>query len=573
MNQDWKNGQLALLVCIAFVFLTAFSQDGNLYPQDYFRSPVGYTMTLSGTFGELRPNHFHAGIDIKPNKGIGDAILSAADGYVSRIKVSSRGYGNALYIDHPNGYTTVYAHLNAFSPEIEAYVKKQQYARQEYEVEIYPQPYELTVSRSQRIGGLGNSGRSFGPHLHYEIRETSSEKPINPLLFGYKVRDSKPPMLKELKVYGLDDSRAETSSRSITLKSLGKGKYDVPGLDTISVAAWRCGLGIKAYDLLNGASNWNGVYQIEMFVNNMRRYNWTAETFSFDETRYLNAHIDYLERLQKKAYFNRLYRLPGNQLQMYEGVVQEGVIELSKYDPSEVKIVVTDVEGNTSTVRFFVKRKEVKQATKAAYNYVLPYNEESIVREGAFEAYLPQGSLYEDKYLMLRSSPDPSAGTYSAVYEFGDKEVPLHKYIDIKIRANNIPESLRSKAFIADCSGGGISARPSSWEGDQLVAKTRSFGNYCILTDTKPPVIKATRLKKDMRKYSSMQFRLSDDKTGVESYDGYINDQWVLFEYNSKNGRITYQFDERCPKGQNTVRIVARDGVGNVKEYSYTFRR
>ena len=168
------------LIIIPFLFFISVSMAQNSYPQDYFQSPLEIPLILSGTFAELRSNHFHSGLDIKTQQQSGLKVMAAASGFVSRIKVSHFGYGKALYITHPNGYTTVYAHLQNFNPEIDAYIKHRQYKNESYEIELFPKAGELLVNNGDIVAYSGNTGGSGGPHLHFEIRN-KQEHPMNPM--------------------------------------------------------------------------------------------------------------------------------------------------------------------------------------------------------------------------------------------------------------------------------------------------------------------------------------------------------------------------------------------------------
>ena len=294
-----------LLLSTLLLFLWAFKMSDpptdEKYPVDYFHAPVSHTLLLSGTFGELRPNHFHAGIDIKSSKGVaGDPVFAAADGYVSRIKVDESGYGNAVYINHPNGYTTVYAHLDRFSDGLAVYVKKLQYQKKSFEVDLNPGHGEFQVLQGEQLGIMGNSGSSNGAHLHFEVRKTSTQKPVNPLLFGFKVADHVKPKMHSLKAYFLNDKLEERGSKEFSLKKIRNGHYRIKG-DTLTLAAWRAGFALKVYDHFDRVSNWNGIYSLKMYQDDLLVYDFDMEEFSFNESLYINAHCDYEERVTKKV--------------------------------------------------------------------------------------------------------------------------------------------------------------------------------------------------------------------------------------------------------------------------------
>lgn len=569
MNHRIQYIAFALLV----LGITAFTfTQQHTYPQDYFRSPVDYAMKLSGTFGELRPNHFHAGIDIKPLKGVGDNIYAVADGYVSRVKALPNSYGNVVYIDHPNGYTSVYAHLYKYNDTIAKYVKKRQYEKQQFRVDLYPAAGEIAFKKGDLIGYMGTSGRSFGTHLHFEIRNTKTEKAINPLLFGLKLADDVAPRITQLKVYSLTPELRELESKKFDIK---KGKYGYyVGGDTLRVGAWRVGLALKAFDFMNNVSNWNGIYSMEMYVDDSLHYSFQMNEISFDETRYINAHCDYGERVTNRSYFNRCYRLPGNRLSVYDNMVDEGVIELEKNRAKKIEYIVKDSYENTSKLRFYIRRAEVKpQDVQQSYNYLLPYTERNLIQNGDFEVDFPKGTFYEDLYLNYQVSYEKSDDTYSPIYHLGDRIIPMHRYFTVGIRPVDLPEHLRDKAVIASCPEGLDEECLSGhrWEGDMLKATTRELGNLTVMLDTIAPSIKVSKIANTMKKNYRMIFNITDDFSGIKSYRATVDDEWILMEYDEKNDQLTHRFDGRIPKGKHRLVLTVEDARGNVATYKKSF--
>jgi len=561
---------------VSLCFILAFTKDSNpKYPQDAFVSPVKNALFLSGTFGELRPNHLHSGIDIKGK--VGNTIVSIADGYISRIKVQSGGYGNVLYISHPNGYTSVYAHLSRFQPEVAAYVKSQQYQRQSFEVDLYPAAGQFKVEKGKEIGRMGVSGRSFGPHLHFEIRDSGTEKPINPLLFGFKVADRVAPKMHALKIYYLNDKRETAQTKSFNLYKGGK-TYRI-SKDTLKIGAWRAGFGVKTYDHMDKVSNWNGVYSLDMYVDDQLSYSWKMESFSFDETRYINAHLDYAEQVAKKSYYNRCYQLPGNQLSIYEQALNGGVVELSAHVAKEIRVVVGDVAGNESTLIFYAKRAEVDQPDAQVYNYFLPYDEENIVQTSNFKVHFPKGTFYENVYLKYNQSQERSAGVYSATHHIQDFKTPVHQYFDVSIRASQLSEELKEKAFIAFCGPKNkITNCGGSWDGDLLTSSVRDMGDYCVMLDTEPPTIKPIKFARNMRGYNRMSFKVKDNFKTARNMENFffkatIDGQWILMEYDSKNDLITHRFDDRTPSGEHLFTLTVTDHNGNSRIFERTIVR
>jgi len=543
------------------------------YPQDYFRSPVDHDIKLSGTFGELRPNHFHAGIDIKSKTGkIGQNLYAVADGVVSRINIKSSGYGNALYIDHPNGYTSVYAHLDKFPKEIADYMYQRQYEKQISEIEAYPPADKFSFKKGDIIGTLGLSGRSYGPHLHFEIRDTKSEVPINPLLFGFEINDKVRPDLRAVKLYGLNTQMNELKSKQFTLRQSGSN-YST-SKDTIEMDTYDVGIAMKAYDQMTGVSNLNGIYSLKMYVDDSLHFGFTMDKISFDETRYINAHMDYIERETKKSYFNRCFKLPGNHLSIYENKDWDGVIKINEDKAKKIHYVVTDLHQNISESTFWIKKsKEAEDFDGKPYQYLLYHNQDNEISRRDINFFMPKGALYRDLEFHFLASEDSSHNIYSDVYHLHDPLTPLHKYFGLSIRPNSDLQGLQGKAFIGYCGedneyfncGG-------TWEGEMLTTKTSKLGNYCIMLDTIAPSITPVKFRSKLNGYSSITFKIGDNVkvgTGGEglSYKGYIDDQWILMTYNGKNETVTYKIDDALQAGQHTFKLIVRDALGNSTTY------
>jgi len=552
---------------------TTVQQANPLYPQDYFRSPVDHAIKLSGTFGELRPNHFHAGIDIKSKTGkIGQKIYAVADGTVSRINIKSSGYGNALYINHPNGYTSVYAHLQKFPKDITNYMITQQYLDQNSETEHYPPVGKFMIKKGDIIGTLGLSGRSYGPHLHFEIRDTKTEIPINPLLFGLTVEDEVRPDLRAVKLYGLDANMNELTSSQYTLRKSGS-KFK-PNKDTIKINASQVGLALKAYDQMNGTSNLNGIYAMKMFVDDSLHFSFTMDKISFDETRFINAHLDYQEQVVNKSYYNRCFRMPGNKLSIYKSNNYNGVVDISAEQAREVSYQVTDLNGNQSECLFWIK-KATKNSTedRKAYQYLLYYDKENQIDREDIKIFFPNNALYRNLELQFLSSYDDSFNIFSRVFHVHDHLTPLHKYFDIAIKPDKDLLAQREKAFIGYCrkdqkyvNNGG------QWDGDFLKTKASMLGNFCIMTDTIPPSIVPIQFNKNLKGYNSISFKITDNfetNKGVSGlvYNAYIDDQWILMKYNGKKETITYQFDEKLSKGKHRFKLIVEDALNNTTEF------
>jgi hypothetical protein len=549
------------------------------YPQNYFRSPVRHTIKLAGTFGELRPNHFHAGIDIKSSKGsVGDDLLAAADGYVARIKVRAGGYGNALYIKHPNGYTTVYAHMHTFTDELNDFVKKNQYSRKSYGVDLYPSAGQFKFKKGERIGVLGNSGSSQGPHLHFEIRDSSNDRPLNPLLFGFEMLDNVPPKMHQIKIYHLNDKRETLDSKVMDLTKKSTG-YVVSG-DTISIGAWRVGFALKVYDHHNGVKNWNGIYSLEMLVDDQPFFDFKMEELSFSQTRYINAHMDYMEREKNKAYFNRCYDLPGNRLSIYGNQVDKGILKLYEKKTQKVTMLAKDASGNASKLEFWVKRKEVATTRNApSFNYTFPYNQENSLNRDNLSLYFPKGSFYENLYFKyeIQGTDNTYYAPFHCLHNF---ETPVHKYFTIGIKPSApIPAALKNKAYIAYLNKkGNIENCGGKWKNGKLTTQVRQLGEYSIRVDKTAPLITPISFSNNMKGYNKMVFKIKDDlptggKASGVKVKATVDGQWILLVHDGKKDKYIHEFDGRIQPGEHTLKIVATDNRGNTEVLERTFVR
>ncbi len=546
------------------------------HPTDYFAPPVAGAIHLTGTCGELRPNHFHAGLDID---GVtGNPVFAAADGHIETIKVQASGYGNVLYVRHPNGYTTLYGHLDQFSADIQQYVKNSQYERERFEIELTPPDAMFKVRKGQQIGYLGNTGSSGGPHLHFEVRSPSG-KAVNPLLCGISVLDNLAPDLRDMKVYCLNDRREVLSSKAFPIQKDKKGNIGLEG-DTVSIGGYRVGFGVKTYDRSNSRRNDNGVFSIALFADDQLAFEWTANEFDFDDSRYLNAHIDYSANQRYGAWFHRCFTLPGDFLGNYTRTETMGAIMLDPIKPTKITLKISDAFGNTSKLNFWALRDDAAMETilSAPYQFVLPFDAENHVDLDDFSIALPKGALYETVLLQYMVSQDSSSDIYSPMHHLHDDRTPLHKSFALKIKPTHLPAELRSKAIIANCNEGRPDNCGGTWQGEWLSTRVRTFGDFCIMADTIPPRISPVVFAADMRRKNTMTFRILDNfaiagTADNFTYRGTIDGQWVLFEFDKKRNRITYKFDERVGKGKHSVRITARDDRGNEGVFEGKFLR
>jgi murein DD-endopeptidase MepM/ murein hydrolase activator NlpD len=556
------------LLGIFFFTLLAYGQ--NEVPKDYFNNPLEIPMILAGSFGELRSNHFHSGLDIKTQQKEGIPIYAPADGFVNRIKVAHYGYGKALYILHPNGYTTVYAHLRNFAGGIQKLVKKEQYEKESFEVELFPDSTMLPVTKGELIGYTGNTGSSGGPHLHYEIRDAAS-RPMNPMLFGVDIPDTKKPLVKTVMAYPhSDDAQVNQSQNPVKLRLIPQkdGSYISEGI----TAFGKIGFGIDANDQQDGASNKNGVYQIKTTFNGSEKFDIRFEKFSFDETRYLNRYIDYGYFQNNKVRIQKLFRESNNPLSIIGFENDNGYLNIEDGFNSTYIIDVTDFKGNKTLIYIPIegKKLDVLQPTSVqeTEDYIYADHATSITK-GKYGIYIPANSLYEDTFLEISVQGD--------TLKLHEDTIPIHKNITISADASNYEASDLDKLYIGRLNHRGKPYyNTTTRNGDKLSARTRTFGTYVLVSDTIAPSIKPVNFSNDkwISKNETLQLKIEDDLSGIGTYRATINGKFILMEYNYKKDVLTYDFDDNInEESENNLKLIVIDNVGNSATFEATFFR
>lgn len=538
-------------------------------PTDYFRSPVDLQISLSGNFGELRGNHFHSGLDIRTNYTEGHPIYATADGYISRINIGHFGYGKALYIQHPNGYTTVYGHLQRFAGAIQEYTKKHQYRRESYVMQVYPESHVLPVKKGDLIAYSGNTGGSGGPHLHYEIRD-GNQRPMNPLLFGYKVADTRKPTIDKLRIYAISDDAHidhQDQIKDLRLTPDGDGRF----LAESVVALGKIGFGVATFDRLNAVENKNGVYRIQTKVNGEPHQEIRFDKFSFAETRYINHYIDYAYWVSNKFKIQKLFREPRNPLSLISPSASDGYLNIKENMTYIFDIYVEDFAGNTTHIKVPITGKE--RITEKVER--IPEGEKYIatkvnaVTKGKFHVYMPADALYENTYLDFKSSGD-------TLYLHNDK-VPLHKNISVTYDLNASDIKDPDKYFIGRLPQWG---KPryykTEYANNKLSINTRDFGTYTLVKDTTPPTVSPINFSegKWISNNKTLRVRIEDDLSGIASYRATINGKFILMEYEYKDNSLTYDFaDGIINDTENNLKVIVIDNVGNSTTFESTFYR
>lgn len=567
-----------ILLALTVLFsINTYSQQifsNNKYPLVDFRSPLDIVPpALAGSFGELRANHFHSGMDYRTNQREGYPVYAIADGYISRLRVQNSGFGLALYINHPNGYTSVYGHLQRFGPKIAPQVKAIQYQKKSYEIDEFPNAQFIPVRKGDLIAYTGNTGSSGGPHLHFEIRDTKTEATINPLLFGLEIQDNIPPMIHSMYVYRLNKKPFNEFTPKQYFQVIGAGgTYHLNKVNTIHLDG-EVGFGIITTDKHNGASGTNGVYSIELALDGQTIYTSALEKFSFENSKAINSHIDYPTYVTTKKSIQKSFVDPGNPLKIYYNLVNNGRIEFTDGKLHQLKYIITDGKGNKSVLAFNVQADpkatietpaENPGAINFAYNTVNEFNNAEV------KVVIPKGSLYNDLGFIYKRLPKPAGNAYSAIHQIQNNLTPLHIGFDLWIKADSALTKYKEKALIvntARASQGGY------FENGYVKATPRNFGSFFIAIDTVPPSITPINIAegKSMVGIAKMSFKIRDNLSGIKSFNGYIDGKWILMEFDAKTANLWHTFDERTSPGKHTLEIIVTDMKDNSKNYSITF--
>ncbi|MCF0178486.1 MAG: peptidoglycan DD-metalloendopeptidase family protein [Bacteroidales bacterium] len=557
--------------CLALLSITAYSQNEL---QQAAIPPLNIPMSFAGTYGELRHDHFHAGLDFKVGGVVGEPIHAIKSGYISRIAVSVSGYGNCIYINHPDGTMSVYGHMYTFRDDIARMVLREQYKKENFAVNLFFGPNDYPVKQGDVIGKVGTTGSSSGPHLHMEIRREGGNLPTNYLKDNiYSVSDDASPVIQRVAFYAYEDSTGVSQSRRLALLKTASNKVMVPAKSYIA---------IDAIDKMPGTSNKLAVETYQAFLDNEEFFRLDVGETDYDSQKYIQSMIaagesgdDLIKTLVE----------PGNKLAAKKiKATNNGIIVLNDYEPHSLKIKVTDIRGNQSSAQYTIQRNDdIKVVEDSLMRYKLLWYTPNTYNNQDFVLSLPSGALYGNYDITLAKVADAcdSLNIYSPVWKMGDSSVALHKKATLKFKNNNLPDSLRNKALIASYNekNGSLSAIGGEWKGEQLVANV-GFGTYCVALDTIPPLLypmvkdgyqpqPSTGTGYIVPDGSEVKFRLTDSFSGISDFRVEVDGKWAIALL--KSGRLTVYLDPtHHEKGSHLITVTAWDGVGNESTTSVT---
>ena len=551
---------------ISLIFLLfSISLLSSQKDQSKLISPLDIPLAISGTFGEIRSSHFHAGLDIKTGGKQGLKVRTVLDGSVSRIRVSTTGYGKAVYIDHPNGTTSVYAHLKNFSPKIESYIKEAQYEKESYVIQKFPKN-ELAVLKGEVIGFSGNTGGSSGPHLHFEIRDTKNQMPFNPMIFNIDVVDTKKPVIQKLFLFHENNFGEDIITQKVELEKISDGLYKAPKIYT----SGKIGIGLQMYDNQDlSLFNKNGIHSIKIFMDDKIISDYNYNNIKFDDSQYLNLLIDYKEFKSKKIRVQKLFNPNNSNISFIDKDEKNGKFSIEENKSYDLLIEISDFKKNTSRIEMEITGRETNfiyptiegELILPENEYLFKFKDQTVHLKKNTFYYPTRLDVYKD-HDSIKINPDISLFKKSFSIEFF-----ANKYDSISKRQSFIARLNKKKK---------IAYSPTIIKDSIFISKSVQAGTYFLAKDSIPPKIKPINFKKNqwLSKSNFLKVKIEDDLSGIKSYEGEINGKWVLFEYEPKNKNLTYNFNDlKFKSGKQDLKLKVTDNVGNESIFQTTFYR
>ena len=526
--------------------------------------PLDIPFSLSGTFGEPRSTHFHLGIDIKTQGKEGWEVRSVSSGYISRVRVSLGGYGKTVYINHPDGTSSVYAHLKKFAPIIEAYIKSIQYEKESYTLQQFPKKGELTIEAGEVIGYSGNTGSSSGPHLHFEIRDTKSQKPLNPLLFDLPISDSQRPQIQKLFIFYHKNNTVLTHSEPIALQKVNDSTYNTPVINS----SGKMGLGLQMFDRQDLSYSKNGIYKAKLEINGK-----TITQFQFDQLNYSDSdklfiNVDYPTYKKNKNKIQKLFFQDHKPLTFMKSIKNEGIFNIEPGKSYQIRIVVEDFSGNTTYIVMYIEGRKKQIPNKKLEGKLIEPRLDYLLTLNDKEVYFPKKTFFKNAIIQINEERN--------TLSIGPDLFPFHSPYEIRFKVNEEDTLKLRQSFIAKKIRKKLSFLPTVINQNHWITKLKDMGDYTLERDSIPPKIVPSNFKPNqwLSKFKFLKIKISDDFSGIKSYRGNINGEWVLFEYEPKGNLLTYDFSDKTFKlSKHKLELEVVDNVGNKSVYKTTFFR
>lgn len=547
---------------LALVLGGMLSAQAQHVQESKFCSPFDFPILLSANFGELRPNHFHNGLDIKTQGVTGKPIHCIADGYVSRVAVLHGGYGQAIYVTHPNGLTSVYGHVISFAKNIQACVRQYQYAHETFVCDLKFQPGQFPVKKGDIIALSGNEGASAGPHLHLELRRTETGEYIDPMpYFKHLLKDSKAPVGSLIGIYPIQGKGVVNGSSHKKLLAIGNLKQPVHAWGEIYT-------GISAKDYMDGTSNFYGVHSVTLYVDSVQVFNSTTDKVLPDENRMINGFTDYEELTRTRRLIMRSYKLPGNRLRLLHTNENRGAVTIDEERDYHFRYVLEDNFGNRRTYQFIVKgkRQDIPEYKPEA-NEMLYWNRTNVIQKPGMELVVPRYHVYENVPLRTDMRGDSSRIAFDYILDAG--RTPIHSYCDLSIGLRHMPVADTTKYYIVQKAGKWRSSMGGKYANGWIKTRVRSLGTFSVDVDTIAPQITPIG-QGGWRTSRNIRFRIKDIESGIGSYKVYIDGKFVLFGL--KKGILVIQDPEKVKKGvPHKLEVTVTDQCGNMARKEYKF--
>jgi hypothetical protein len=557
LKRRTMNKRLPVFLILFFLSLFVKAQS---YPQYYFRHPLDIPMQLVANFGEIRTNHWHMGLDIRTQQRVNLTVRAAAEGYISRVSIEPGGFGQAIYINHPNGYTTVYGHLNSFFPALASYVKKKQYEQESWSVNLILPAHLFQVKKGDFIGLSGSTGASEGPHVHFEIRDTKTENCLNPLLFKFPIADAVPPSLIRLAMYNRNRSTWEQTPQILALRKKGN-IYTIPE-NSIRVGSDKISFAVGAVDRLSGTNNPNGIYSARVSVDGKPVSEFVLDDISYDDTRYINGQLDYPYK-SRGGSVQHITPLPGAQDVVYNIFNGDGIIHLNDNSPHELIIEVNDANGNTSKIQFSIQYDESLKRTYSSTNAerFLP-NNVNIFERDDFELFTTDRTIYDTIAVSFSKTENNMVNAVSPLFNFLSASIPSHDSVTVRIKpSETVASEWKDRVVVKNVFGTRTYVQKGELQNGWYATKFRQFGRYQLFIDKEPPTINtpATNLSKATR----IVFTPRDNFNSIKDFRAELDGQWLRFT-NDKGKTWIYSFDEHFPRGNHELKVTVEDEAGNI---------